>query len=454
MNRFPFFLLISLVVASLIAACDDNVSTVGSSLITDKVEIIIDSSFVATGKTVPNTAVQSRTLTQLLGCFHAEEYGELRSNFVTQFMPTISIDTTGMAEERIDSIKLLMFLDTGDFTGDSLVPMGLTVYPLTKALPSPIYSDFDPEGYYDPTPIATQMYTANALYSDSAAGLTYRPIYVDLPRQMAIDFYQKYIDSPSTFASPQEFVEWFPGFYVKSTFGSGLVVNITESRMQFYYRQHDVVETDSTSTDTLYNKVQILCTVSPEVITNNDIHYTMSESLKARADAGEVLIVAPLGYNAEIQLPLESLLQTFRNQGGNLSVLNTLTITLPVEEIPNDYDIDPPTQVLLVLSKDKEAFFEDSEISDNITSFVAEYSSTSKAYILSSMRSYFLEMLDRDSITEEDYTFTLLPVTVDVESSTSYITTVSPYVETPAMAKILVDEAKITLTFSKNTVNY
>lgn len=41
-------------------------------------------------------------------------------------------------------MKFVMQMTNGCYTGDSVIPMGLKVYPLTKALPSPIYSNFDP----------------------------------------------------------------------------------------------------------------------------------------------------------------------------------------------------------------------------------------------------------------------------------------------------------------------
>ena len=129
-------------------ACTDE--TIGVS-ITDSVSSIIeDSSFVITGHSVRNDRVQMRTSTKMLGSLQADGFGKLYAEAVTSWMPAIAIDTTGVSAELIDScrLKLRMPYRSG-FTGDSLAPMRLNVYRLNRSLPSPIYSDFDPTGYYD-----------------------------------------------------------------------------------------------------------------------------------------------------------------------------------------------------------------------------------------------------------------------------------------------------------------
>lgn len=114
--KLPHIIIGLLISISLVTACNDNSTTIGSSLVTDSTEIIIDSAFTLTGHSVDNPLVQSRTLTQLLGSIDAKEYGSFKSDVVTQFMPASTIDTTGVSVNDLDSIKLLMFMSTGDFT--------------------------------------------------------------------------------------------------------------------------------------------------------------------------------------------------------------------------------------------------------------------------------------------------------------------------------------------------
>ena len=71
-----------------------------------------------------------------------------------------------------------------------------------------------------------------------------------------------------------------------------------------------------------------------------------------------------------------------------------------------------------------------------------------------------LDLLKKDEIKEEDYTFVITPVSLVTtqEASTSYyyyysteehINAIVPYISTPAMAELDLKKSKITLTFSK-----
>ena len=135
-------------------SCSDE--NIGHSITDTKSSIIEDSSFVMTGVSVPNTKLQARTSTQLVGEINCAGYGRLKSDVVCQLMPANRIDTIGTNVDLIDSCRLVLCLKASDgFTGDSLAPMRMTVYELEQTLPEPIYSDFSAEGYYNPKkPIA------------------------------------------------------------------------------------------------------------------------------------------------------------------------------------------------------------------------------------------------------------------------------------------------------------
>ena len=144
-----------------------------------------------------------------------------------------------------------------------------------------------------------------------------------------------------------------------------------------------------------------------------------------------------------------------------MGVINTLGISIPVEEIANKYSIKPPTYLLMTLSKDKDKFFLESKIPDNKTSFYATYNSKSNTYEFVGLRDYFLDLLKKDKITDEDITFTLTPVSVTYETNSSYyygstttVTGVVPYVATPVMARLKIENSKISLVYSRQTINY
>lgn len=448
--------------AAALTACEDGTSTIGSSLITDDTQIIIDSSFVATARSVENKVVQSKTITQLLGRLDAKEFGTFSSDFVSQFMPAMSIDTVGVTLDQIDSIKLVMFMVPGDFTGDSLVPMGLEVYRLNKALPSPIYSDFNPDGYYDASkPIGSRIYTGHAMHNDSLNSLSFRTISVNLPRSYGQELFSSYLQHPDLFASPEQFAQWFPGLYVTNTFGTGRVVNISETRLNMYYRKNGVDTVDGVAVDTVYNLVRSYFAVTPEVINNNNINLAISPEITALANSGKSIIVAPAGMEVEMAFPAQSIIDTYRKSSGNLSVLNSVTIDIPALAIDNDYGINPPENILMVLKSKKKDFFEQNKITDNKIAFLATYSEAKKMYSFPDMRQYIIDLLEKQSLDADDYIFTITPVNVETEttssnyyqSGVSYITSISPYVTKPALVELDIPKAKIKVTFTRQYAN-
>lgn len=78
------------------------------------------------------------------------------------------------------------------------------------------------------------------------------------------------------------------------------------------------------------------------------------------------------------------------------------------------------------------------------------------------MRSYFLDMLERkqrgETVSEEDMTFTILPVLITTESqsnynsTTEYVTRCAPYVAIPTMTQLHTDRAVICFTFSSQEI--
>jgi hypothetical protein len=154
---------VALTASALLSSCDDA-GTIGESLLPIENTIIVEDDFTVTGHSVSNERIQSRTITQLLGKIDAEGYGNFSSDFVTQFMPAASLDTTLTSASAIDSLKLVMMYYNDGIVGDSIVPMGLEVYRLNKNLQAPIYSDFNPEDYYDASaPISSSTTPSRSL---------------------------------------------------------------------------------------------------------------------------------------------------------------------------------------------------------------------------------------------------------------------------------------------------
>ncbi len=455
-----------------VVSCEDS-QTAGGSLVADETEIILDSLFTVSGLPDANPSVRSRTVLQLLGRLEAEGYGGFSSDVVCQYMPAANMDTDGVVVDYIDSVKLVLSVYKDGFAGDSVVPMGLSVHRLTKQLPTVLESDFNPDGYYDETPIGSTSYSGlmdgYPYVGTDSEGTMYKNIYVDLPVEFGRTLFQKYIDSPQTFATPQAFAEWFPGLYIGNTFGSGRVTRISNNAILVYYHSVHNIGTDDEPSDTTIQHVGSYLGVTPEVYTNNNITYEMAADLKQMADAGEPILVAPVGYDVDFVFPAREILDRYTASSGALALVNSLTFTLPVEEIENDYDLAPPPYVLMVKKSKKDDFFSKIQVNDNINSFYASYNSSTKSYTFSSMLNYINEIIKKGYVEEEDEEFVICPVLVSyypTSSSSSYyyyyyygyttstqtVSSITPYVTEPVMGKLDFENAKIQFSFSRQTL--
>lgn len=461
MKRFRIIAstVVAAVTAILLTACDDNNENIGSSLVQTDSNVVIASDFKLEGKTCQNSRIQSRTITQLIGSIDAADYGCLTADFVTQFMPSAKLDTLLKSREQLDSIKLLMMFNKGSFVGDSVVPMGVEVYRLNKQLNAPIFSDFNPVEYYDASaPIGEKVYSASNLSYWGDNTDTYNAIYVNLPKQMGLNLFDLYTTNPSAVLSPTSFAQYFPGIYVKNCYGSGRVTKIGATAVELFFHYNTV---NSAGNDTILSTSTILLQATPEIITNNNISYRTSDNISQRISQGQQLVVAPAGYDVEIKFPIEDIIRYYKEHKGMLSVVNSLTMSIPVEKISNTYGIEPPKYLLMVKKSERQKFFENSEITDNVNSFYAEYSTSNNAYNFSSFRQYLLDAIAKidkgETLNPDDYTFLLTPVNIETETVSGYyqnttvVKTIAPYIDGPAMARLLIDDAEIQFTFSNQS---
>jgi len=458
--KYSFLTLLAAVLFLSLGACDDT-SDIGNSLSDEDLTIVVDSSFTLTAVTVDNPVVQSRTTSQLIGSLHAPGYGDISSDFVAQYIPSVGIDTVDMTVEQVDSVKLFLQMVRGNFSGDSLVPMGLEVYRLTRDLPYPIRSDFDPAGYYDPTPLASTIYTASTKdQPDSVKSRSAIAAILTLPREFGRELYSAYKANPAKFADPAAFArDVFKGFYVRSSYGSGRISDFTANSIRLYYHK-DVYNTDSARWETNRYAGDYFST-APEMVINNNIRVQVAHELRQMVADGDNVLMAPAGLEVDIRFPAPEIIASYNRHADRMRILNTLSFRLPADSIANDYAIGPPPYVLMVLKKDKEKFFADNSVTDNKTSFYAEYDAANGCYTFSSMREYILSLLDKEEVSADDYTFTICPVQVNLEESsssgyygTSYVvSSIVPYVSKPVMAKITPSKAKIKLTFSSQKNN-
>ena len=461
--KFYNLLICSVAISATTVACDENL--IGNSIIETGSHLIVDSTYTISGESVENSKIRSRTISQLLGRLYAEEYGRLQSDIVTEFMPVSEIDTSGVTANDIDSIKLHFLMPMGSYTGDSITPMRVSVYKLNKNLPYPIYSDFDPTDYYSKDDmLGYTTYTMTMLgqtdslrtYNSSTGSYTYyRAVDIKLPVNLGKSFFNEYITNPASYQDPDAFKQFFPGIYATTTYGDGRVINITGTQINLYYKKKT---TNDEGNDTIINKVGQYYGVSPEIVTNNNIRLQPSDNIKSIISEGNVVVQAPAGYEAQINVPISKILDKYYElcKTGQ-TVLNQISLTIPAYKITNNKNIEVPTYLLFIKSSEKDAFFDDRKVTDGTKSFYAEYNSRTDTYTFN-IREYVKQFIDGNKETAaEDEIISLVPVDMTFDSSqSSYyqteqkkVLTVTPQVSSPAMARIDLNKARITVTFSK-----
>lgn len=444
-----------------IVSCnDDATSTIGSSLTESNVVITIDSSFTVSGKTLRIESIRPKADQLLLGALTIDNYGSFSSSAIAQFLPSTELDTANYSAANIDSLHLVLRYAIGDFIGDSVAPLGLTVYPVTKLLPNNIQSDFNPEGYYSKTPLASTTYNTLSESNPLNSSATYHEIHVKMPTSLGRDIFNAFEENPANFENGRVFAEnVFGGVYMKSSFGSGRLTTIASTSLVFYLRKITPINDEKNDTTDATHQYML---VTPEVVSNSNLSYRMAPKLEELHNEGKDLLVAPAGYEMELSFPAKEIVETYRADGKGISVLNSLSMDIPVDTIENNAAVSAPPYLLLILKKDRDEFFAKNKLTDNVTSFYASYDATKGCYSFSGLRSYLLDLLSKESIEEEDYTFSLVPVQVNFEqmassgyySTTQYVESdIQPYLLTPVMCTVDLSKTKVKLTYSRQTSN-
>ena len=472
MRKFLFVSIIAAVWTVCFNSCTDD--TIGTSISDIQSAIIQDSSFVITGKTVRNSHLRSRSSIQLLGNINAQGYGTLSSDVVAQFMPTTTIDTVGVhgGDQWIDSCFITMRVAMGDFTGDSLTPMRLSVYELNQPLPSPIYTDFNPSGYYNTGDLMGSVtYSANQMVRDTLVTTTgATSIYYEINVPVSVDYaraiFNQYKINPATFETPAEFAEFFPGIYITNSYGQGRVMNFYDIEFVTYYRKYEKRADD---TDTIYpGTKQSYMAVTPEVLYNNNISLEPDDAVRAMVEAGDAIVMGPAGYEVEVDFPIQDIINNFKaGSKDGLGVVNNLAMELPVEKVSNKYDIAPPKYLLMVKKSYRDEFFDKDTLTNDKDAFYAEYDASTSSYIFGGMRDYLLDVMKKNGgdVSEKDVEFVIMPIDVTkFTNTTSYsyyysssstsevVTKIAPAISRPSIAKLRLDKAKVKLVYSRQSV--
>ena len=384
-------------------------------------------------------------------------------------MPSLNIDTLNVTPSTLDSIKLYLNYYDSDLTGDSLAPMVLDVYRLNKTIKGTLYTNINPNEYYSPDNLiasctfgsTTEGYIDENNSTDEET-ITYKRIEVDLPLSLGEEIFEEYKKNPDVFAMPSEFAKFFPGIYMDVSYGNGRVVNIKGIFMTMHYRAIDSEGVIDTLSYTYMG-------VTPEIHSINHFTLTPDATLQQNVEASnitkdQVYVQAPIGYMPIIHFPTQNIIDKYNEKLSEThkiqNILNSLAFTIPAI-VEDDAKLAPPQYLLFIRASQVKDFFEQKLLPDDISTIYATYDKANKVYNFGNIGSYIRSVMQREdpTVTKDDETIALIPVQVLSETSTNYYTTttsvtsVTPYCASPAIVKLDLNNAKIKITYTTQKAN-
>lgn len=407
-------LLFVCVTAILTIACNDTLDRVGFSIQPekDRLRAGIDT-LQLEARTVQVDSVFSKTKYPVLGEYIDPVFGTIKSDYAGEFyFPESSSFKDGAV---IDSVILKVSYNS--IIGDSLAPMQLSVYEITKPLPrNKDYTNIHPKEFADMSaPIGSAIFSGKnstwrtETYSSgyNAQTVTIYEINVKLPIEMGEKFLTEY-QKPGhgKLVNTDTFKEFFPGLYITTTFGNSTILNVNLTSFHIHYHYTDVGGS-SQKTDTI-RPDQMRLNITPEV---TQINYVENKNNQLLIESSEhTFVKSPAGVNTEITFPFSKIHNKLRSQALNLA---NLTIYAYPDAFEDETVKLSPPQYLLLINKDSlDGFFEKRKLPDNRTSFISDaFNSNTYSYNfgnISTMVNHYNEL----HTTAFDLIYYLVPVDV------------------------------------------
>jgi len=460
LKKFTSFLYFAAIATT---SCNDDLTTVGTSVLPpEDIITAYTDTFLLKAETVLLDSVFAKTSECMLGEIYDPEYGLLKSDFICQFYceEGFKFPQTPL-NGRIDSTSLFIMYPASSWYGDSLTPMQVSVFEVDKPLKRNFYTNDEPEIYCNMSrPLAAAAYTAyDKSISDSIRALEstdanyYSPnICIRLPQEFGQKIYDETVNNPASFVNQNAFNQFFPGFYVTTTFGSGnMIKTLGEYIVMRMYYSYNSEGGGSEGQDTILRYYQDFY-VTKEVIQLNRFKNSHIETITA-PQPNYTYIKTPAGVCTRLTVPTAEIAKKIDVKERFIN-----DFTLKLKFLPND-DVDyayaPPPYLLILPEDSVKQFFENGNVEDYKTSFVSydgyNYSSvyyTQYGYSTSNYTYYFGNMssllkVHIEQAPDKDLKLMVIPVIRTTSGSSSYYATTSTYYTTEISNSLYLTGIKI-----------
>lgn len=424
-------------------ACDDSVGRVGLTIqpAGDKVSVF-DTTVTVSARTIVVDSVYAKTNNGLLGNFYDPSYGNIKSSYICQYYPSVGfpyLDSIVIDNEtkksKIDSVRLNVYYSS--YLGDSLAPMEVTIYPVVKPLDNNYYTNADPANYCDLNhPIAKYGYTARNLnFSDSVLQANGYYHYISIPLPVSIG--QDYLDKVSNgeLKTVDEFLDYFPGTYLTTTFGTGSMLSVDMTDIIMYYTLLRTYQ-DVNGNDSIGTTVgSAAFAVTKEVIQLNKFENT-NPAFLTEDNPDKTYLKSPAGVYTELTIPLKEIVKgigtkKFSSVKLSLSAYppdDSVAYPLPfpgISNSANDYDATGYEAKLLLIEPDSvKNFFELKKVADGRTSFTTQFSPSTYSYDFNNIANVVQNAIEKAP--DKDLTLWLIPVLTTWYTQTVSYTSSAP----------------------------
>lgn len=428
-----------------ISSCDEDTNTMGYSLTSDADRFsLVPDTFLVSTRSIKADSVLARSSYCYLGCIKDPETGAyISSDFTTQFTILENEASYLFAEKQsISSLdangepiatECYLNIVINNYLGDSLAAMKLLVEELDKPIEEnrPYYSNFNPEasGYVRQDGLKqakvysmTDMTLSDSLRYVRQKNNYYSYISIPLNKQYKAKdgtTYQNYgtylmrtfYKHPEYFKNSISFIKNVcPGFYIKMVDGQGVMAEILNIQLEIKFK-YKVDNKEYEGNKTLYGTEEVMQTTHisndknqiDRLVNNNECTY----------------LKTPAGIFTEVTLPVDEIKKGHDND----SIISAkISFQRMVENNDKTEDLLQDASELLMIERDSlYSFFENSNVTNNRTSYLAVYNSTLNTYSYNNISNLINHMYSiRDKGSENWNKVVLIPVKTSSTSSSSY----------------------------------
>lgn len=428
-----------------ISSCDEDTNTMGYSLTSDADRFsLVPDTFLVSTRSIKADSVLARSSYCYLGCIKDPETGAyITSDFTTQFtileneasylfaekQSITSLDATGEPLATECNLNIVI----NDYMGDSLAAMKLIVEELDKPIEEnrPYYSNFNPEasGYVRQDGLKqakvysmTDMTLSDSLRYVRQKNNYYSYISIPLNKQYKAKdgtTYQNYgtylmrtfYKHPEYFKNSISFIKNVcPGFYIKMVDGQGVMAEILNIQLEIKFK-YKVNDKEYEGNKTLYGTEEVMQTTHisndksqiDRLVNNNECTY----------------LKTPAGIFTEVTLPVDEIKKGHDND----SIISAkISFQRMVEKNAKTEDLLQDASELLMIERDSlYTFFENSNVTNNRTSYLAAYNYTLNTYSYNNISNLINHLYSiRDKGSKNWNKVVLIPVKTSSTTTSSY----------------------------------